>query len=384
MKRVLIFGSSGSIGRSTLEIIRKNKRDFKVIGLSVNKNIDMLYRQIKEFSPSYVCVVNERAAKRLKKKLLGKIKVLYGEEGLREFSSLPADISVMGIVGISSLMPFITSLKHSKRVALASKEVLVVAGDIVKREVKKNKAELIPVDSEINALFQLLGCIKREHLKKIYITASGGPLLDYSSSSLKRVTPSMVLTHPNWRMGKRITVDSATLVNKGFEVMESHHLFDLDYEMIDVVVHRQSYVHAFVETKDSMLFSCWYKPNMVIPLAFSLYYPQRSFLGRGFDVSFSHFNLSFKKVNYRKFPLFRIVLEAAKKGGNFPIAVNAADEIAVRFFLEKKIKFYDIYRAVEHIFSKTKKDKVSSLKGVYFWDKWARVKTEEFLNKLCG
>ncbi len=383
MKKVLIFGSSGSIGRSTLEIIRKNKRNFKILGLSVNKNIDVLYRQIREFSPSYVCVVDEKAAKRLKKKLVGKVKVLYGIDGLREFSSLSADISVMGIVGISSLMPFIVSLRHSKRVALASKEVLVVAGDIVKKELKKSKAELIPVDSEINALFQLLGCIKRKHLKKIYITASGGALLDYSSS-LKRVTPSVVLAHPNWRMGERITVDSATLVNKGFEVMESHYLFDLDYKMIDVVVHRQSYIHAFIETKDNMLFSCWYKPNMVIPLAFSLYYPERNLPGNGLEVSFSKLNLSFEKVNYHKFPLFKIVLEAAQKGGNFPIVVNAADEVAVRFFLEEKIRFYDIYRAVEYIFSKTRKDKVSNLKGVYFWDRWARAKTEEFLNNLCG
>ncbi len=384
MERVLVFGSSGSIGKSTLEIIRRDRDNFKVLGLLVNKNIDTLYKQIKEFNPLYVCVVDEKAGNRLEERLPKKVKLLKGNRGLEEFSSLSADNSVIGITGISSLKPLLIAMKHSKRVALASKEVLVVAGEIVIKEAKKNKVKIIPVDSEINALFQLFGCIKKTHLKKIYLTASGGPLLDYAFSKNKNITLGMVLSHPTWRMGKRITVDSATLVNKGFEVMESHYLFDLDYKMIDVVVHRQSYVHAFLETKDNMLFSCWYKPNMIIPISFSLYYPHRCSVFKEFNLFLPGLNLSFEEVNYERFPLFRIVLESAKRSGNFPVVVNAADELAVEYFLKRRIKFYDIYRTVEHIFSQTKKEKISTLDAVYFWDKWARIKTKEFLEKICG
>jgi len=185
-------------------------------------------------------------------------------------------------------------------------------------------------------------------------------------------------------MGKRITVDSATLVNKGFEVMESHYFFGIDYKNIDVVIHRESYAHAFIEAKDNILFSLLYKPSMMIPISFSLYYPNRNFPLGGFDKSFYPLRLSFDKVDYAKFPLLKIVIAAAKKGGNFPVVINAADEVAVSYFLDGKIKFYDIQKAIKYIFSKTKKFVLRDLNSVYFWDKWARTKTEEFLNKICG
>jgi len=384
MKKVLIFGSSGSIGRSTLEIIRKDKRRFRVLGLMVNRNIKKLIEQAKEFMPKYVCVVDKTQAKKVKGYLPRGIKLLYGENSVKDFSSLGADISVMGIVGISSLKPLLIAMKYSKEIALASKEALVTAGGLVMRKLKVYKTKIIPVDSEINALFQLFNCIKKSQLKKIYLTASGGPFLDYSVSKIKKVTRGAVLSHPTWRMGKRVTVDSATLVNKGFEVMESHYLFGLDYKNIDIVIHRESYVHAIIESKDNMLFSLIYKPSMVIPISFSLYYPERSFPLNGFDTSFVSLKLSFNKVDYVKFPLLKIVMEAAEKGGNFPVIINAADEVAVEYFLKGKAKFYDIQRAVKYMFLKTKKAAVWDLNSIYFWDKWARVKTEEFLDKICG
>ena len=383
MIKVLIFGSSGSIGESTLEIMRKDKKSFCVLGLMVNRNIKKLIKQAKEFMPEYVCVVDQTQAKKVKGNLPRGVKLLYGEKGVEDFSSLRADISVMGIVGISSLKPLLIAMKYSKRIALASKEALVTAGEFIIKQSKRYKAKIIPVDSEINALFQLFSCIRKSQLKKIYLTASGGPLFDYSPEDLKEVTRKIVLSHPTWRMGKRITVDSATLVNKGFEVMESHYLFGLDYDNIDVVIHRESYVHALIEAKDNILFSLLYKPSMIIPISFSLYYPKRRFSLRGLDTSFFPLNLSFDKVDYVKFPLLKVVIEAAKKGGNFPVVINAADEVAVEYFLKGIIKFHDIQRVIKYIFSKTKRAGVRDLNSIYLWDKWARVKAKEFLKK-CG
>jgi len=384
MKKVLIFGSSGSIGRSTLEIIRKDRRSFRVLGLMVNKNVKKLIGQAKEFIPKYVCIVDKAQAKKAMGYLPRGVKLLYGKKGVEEFSSLRADVSVMGIVGISSLRPLLTAMKHSKEIALASKEALVTAGELIMRKLKLYRAKIIPVDSEINALFQLFSCIRRDQLKKIYLTASGGPLFDYSTAEIRKASKEIVLSHPTWRMGKRITVDSATLVNKGFEVIESHHLFGIDYKNIDIVIHRESYIHAMIESKDNMLFSLMYEPSMMMPISFSLYYPKRSFPLKGFGTSFISLKLSFDKVNYAKFPLLKIVIEAAKKGGNFPIVINAADEVAVEYFLKGRAKFYDIQRAVKYMFSKTKKAAVWDLNSIYFWDNWARIKTEEFLDKICG
>ena len=384
MRRVLVFGSSGSIGRSVLEIIRRDKHNFSVLGLMVNKNIEKLMEQTEEFMPKYVCVANEKQAKKIMGRLPRGVKLLYGEKGVDNFSSLKADISVMGIVGISSLRPLLIAMKHSKRIALASKEAIVAAGELVVKQSIKYGIQLIPIDSEINALFQLLGCMGKSQLKKIYLTASGGPLFGYSSKDMKKVTKKVVLSHPTWKMGKRITVDSATLVNKGFEVMESHYLLGIDYKDIDIVIHRESYIHAIIESKDNMLFSLMYKPNMMIPISFSLYYPKRNFPLRDFNTLFSSLKLSFDRVDYNRFPLLGVVIKAAKLGGNFPVVVNAADEVAVGHFLKGKVRFYDIQRAVEYVFSKTKKAPAVDLDSIYFWDEWARRKTEEFIGKICG
>ncbi len=384
MKKVLIFGSSGSIGRNALEVIRKDRANFRVLGLMVNRNIKELLKQVEEFMPAYVCVVDEIQAKKIKEFLPRKIKLLSGAKGAEEFSSLKADISIMGIVGISSLKPLLIAMEHSRRVALASKEALVTAGRLVIRQAKKHKTQIIPVDSEINALFQLFNCVQRSYLKKIYLTASGGPLFNYTRKQIKSVTPEVVLSHPTWRMGKRITVDSATLINKGFEVIESHYLFGMNYDNIDIVVHRESHIHAMLEMKDNNIFCLMYKPTMMIPISFSLYYPHRNFPVEGFNLSFSSLAFSFARVDYSKFPLLKIVVDAAKAADNLIVAVNACDEIAVDYFLKGKIKFYDIQRAIEHIIAKIKRAKVSNLNNIYFWDEWTRAKTKEFLDKRCG
>lgn len=382
MKKVLFFGSTGSIGESALEVIRKDKRNFKVLGLLANRNVRSLAKQIKEFRPSYVCVVDVKQAKVLKRDLPRGIKLFSGQEGVRDFSAINSDISIMGIVGISSLKPLLMNISAAKRIALASKEALVTAGSLVKEECAKFNTEIIPIDSEINALFQLFKFVDRAYLNKVYLTASGGPLLDYTNEQLRKVSKKKVLSHPTWRMGRRVTVDSTTLVNKGFEVMETHYLFDLDYSCIDIVIHRESCVHAFLETKDNTLFACIYTPNMKIPIAFSLYYPERFSPLKGLDFSFSNINLSFDNVDCKKFSLLDIIIESAKRGGSFPVIINAADEVAIDYFLKGKIRFYDIYKTVEYIFTKIKKAKVKNLDDIYFWDEWARIKTKEFLNSL--
>ncbi|MFH1767992.1 MAG: 1-deoxy-D-xylulose-5-phosphate reductoisomerase [Candidatus Omnitrophota bacterium] len=385
MKKILIFGSSGSIGENALEIIGQYRNRFSVLGLLVNRNIKSLARQVKQHHPRYVCVCDDLQARTARKILPRGVKLFYGEKGMLEFSSLASDIAVMGIVGVSSLRPLLLTMKHSKRIALASKEALVTGGEIVTAAARKYNREIIPVDSEINALFQLFNTVTKESIAKVYITASGGALLGYSKREIKKVTKKDVLNHPTWRMGERITVDCATMVNKGFEVMECHYLFGLDYSKIDILIHRQSFAHVIVNTLDNTMFSCFYPPDMKVPIRFALFYPQRCRMEQeGFSKSARY--LSFEKVSHKQFPLFSLVLEAAKQGGNMPVIVNAADEVAVDYFLDGRIKFYDIYKILSAIFekAKNKKKKVVNLGDLFYWDKWARCKTKELLVKLCG
>ncbi|MCK9616082.1 MAG: 1-deoxy-D-xylulose-5-phosphate reductoisomerase [Candidatus Omnitrophica bacterium] len=378
MKTINIFGSTGSIGKNALDVIRKNKKDFKVLGLCAHTNIDALYAQIKEFSPSYVCVVNEESAEKIKN-LSKKIKLFKGQIGLYEFASINCDISLMAISGISALRPLMINIEHAKKIALANKESIVTAGNFVLNKAKQFKTKILPVDSEINALYQLF--TPQSNFSKVYLTASGGALFDYKPKDLNKVCVKTVLSHPTWRMGKRITIDSATLVNKGFEVVESHYFFNLPYENIDIVIHRESNVHAFVEFKDKTLFACMYPPDMRIPISFALSYPKRidalqtpNFRGR--------FSLSFEPLHAKQFPLLDIILKGAKRGGNSLAVLNGCDEVAIEYFLSNKIKFTDIYRAMNYIFSHYKQARLKALDDVFYWDNWAKEKTKEYLRAL--
>jgi len=381
MKKVLVFGSSGSVGKNALSVIKKAPQEFKVAGLCTNQDIKTLEGQINEFKPKYVCVKDEAAAKKLEKKLKGKLKLFKGETGLKEFSSLTADISVMAISGISCLAPLVTNIKHVKRVALANKESVVVAGKLVFLEARRRNTEILPVDSEINALFQLLKGNDKQ-LKKVYLTASGGPFFDYDKKDLKKVGPKEVLSHPTWQMGRRITVDSATLVNKGFEVIETERFFNIGFEKIKVVIHRESAIHALVEYQDHTMFACLYPPDMKMPISFSLYYPRRAKAGGGIDFS-KGFSLSFAPVDYKKYPLLGIVLDVAKREDNGLCVLNACDEVTIQYFLEKKIKFSAIQKVMEYFSQHYPSKKIKSIEDVLYWDKWTRNKTGEYLDKLC-
>jgi len=385
MKKVLIFGSTGSVGKSALEVIRRDRKNFKVLGLCAKSDIKTLYSQIKEFRPSYVCVRDEKQAGKLGQ-LLGKgIKLFKGEKGLEEFAALESDISLMAISGIFCLKPLLINMKHTKRIALANKESLVAAGKLVFKAARQFKVEIFSVDSEINAFFQLIKMRRRSRVhdsyRKVYLTASGGALAGYKREDMARVGVKEVLAHPTWKMGKRITVDSATLVNKGFEAVETHLFFGLPYEKIDILIHKESNVHALVEYKDNALFACVYPPDMKIPISFTFYYPKR--LDFGCSVNFKNsFSYSFAPVCYKKYPLLDIILRAAKRADNSLAILGACDEIAVDYFLKKKINFTDIYKVMEHIYSDYPSQKIKNIEDVFFWDNWGRMKAKEYLKKL--
>jgi 1-deoxy-D-xylulose-5-phosphate reductoisomerase len=382
MKKVIIFGSSGSVGRNALDVIRKYRKDFSVYGLCVYKNLGILKRQVEEFKPRYVCIVREDIAKKAKDLFSSQVKIFSGKTGLEEFSFLNSDISVMGIAGLASLKPLLINIKHTKRIALANKESFVVAASLVKKEAARYSTEVLPVDSEISALFQLFNLINKDHLRKVYLTASGGALFKFNKLQLEKVTPKAVLSHPTWKMGKRITVDSATLVNKGFEVIETHEFFDLNYKMVDIVIHPESRVHSLIELRDGIVFSCLYKPDMRIPLGYAFYYPHRVPLFR--EANFrKKMHFTFIPLDYKKFPLLNLVLKAAQLRDNSLVVINASDEVAIDYFLKGKITFLAIYKAIEYVFSRCRSKKISTLEDILFWDNWARAKTKEYLERRC-
>jgi 1-deoxy-D-xylulose-5-phosphate reductoisomerase len=380
MKKVLIFGSTGSIGKNALEVIKKNRKGFRVLGLCAYSDTDTLISQVKEFSPAYVCVVDQDRSERLEKVLGKKVKIFKGQKGLEEFSSIECDISLMAIGGVFCLKPLLINMKYAKRIALANKESLVVAGSFVFSRANRFNTEILPVDSEINALFQLF---KNEgNPNRVYITASGGPLLDYKKRDLAKVRVNTVLSHPTWKMGKRISVDSATLINKGFEVVETHYFFNLPYEKIDIVIHRESTIHALVELKDKTIFACLYPPDMKIPISFALHYPLRYPSYRGIDFK-DNFSFTFEPIDYKKFSLLGLILEAAKKKDNSLAILNACDELAIDYFLKNKIKFIHLYKVMEHIFKHYPSERLKNIGDVFYWDSWARRKTKEYLDRLC-
>lgn len=381
-KEVLIFGSTGSVGKNALDIIKKNKKLFQIKGLCANRNFGLLLEQVKVFKPKYVCLGDLSAAEKLETKLGKGVKLLKGKEGLDEFAKLKSDISVMAISGISCLRPLLANIEHSKRIALANKEAVVAAAKFIFKKAKKFKTEIIPVDSEINALFQLLKMAKAEkkNIDKVYITASGGALLDYSRESLKNVSIEKVLSHPTWSMGQRITVDSATLINKAFEVVEVNAFFGIDYDKIGILLHRQSMVHAMVRLGDQSLFSCIYEPDMKKPIAAALFYPGRmseALEKKGEPKG----DFSYQILPDKKFFLLEAAIEVAKRKDNGLIILNAADEVVVDYFLCGKVKFIEIEKTLKKIMEIYPPAKVKSVKDIYFWNKWGKDKAKEILKK---
>ena len=346
MKNIIILGSTGSIGVQTLEVIEKLSDKFNIKALACGNNVELLKEQIKKFKPEFVCIKDKNKINDIKKEF-NNIEIYYGEEGLIKLAQIPDyDILVSATNGIVSVRATLEAIKNKKTIALANKETLVMAGDIVIKEAKKNNTDILPIDSEHSAILQCLGKINNPLAKRLWITASGGPFLNNTREEMKNFTVKEALNHPRWSMGKKITVDCATLVNKGLEVIEAHHLYDFDYENIKVVIHPQSIVHSFVEFNDGSFLAQIGVPSMHIPIQYALSYPNR-FEGIKSD-SFSPFNqkLEFFEPDYEKFPLLKLTIECGKEKGIMPAVLNAANEAAVYKFLKGEISFLDIEKIV--------------------------------------
>lgn len=345
MKNLVILGSTGSIGTQTLDVIRNFPDEFNVVGLSANKNIALLEKQIEEFKPVAVSIASEEDADSLREKF--GIQAFSGPDGLAEIATLPEATTVVNaLVGSVGLIPTIKAIEHKKDIALANKETLVIAGKIVMNLVKKNNVSLLPIDSEHSAIIQCLDGKKPEDVGRIILTASGGPFHDFSKEELMNVTLLQALNHPTWKMGDKITIDSATLMNKGFEVIEAHHLFNIPFEKIKTVIHPQSVIHAMVEFVDGSVITHLGPADMRLPIQFALTYPKK--VNNAFPrLNLTDINaLTFKKVKKDIFPCLKYAYEAGKISGTMPAVLNASNEVAVGCFLKEKIGFLDIPKII--------------------------------------
>lgn len=376
MKSIVILGSTGSIGTQALEVAKRD--GYNVIGLAAGKNAKLLEQQAREFLPDAVAMFDETAARELKLRLSDTdIKVLSGIDGVCELASMQCDTVLDSIVGIAGLKPALSAITAGNTLALANKETLVAGGDIVNAEAKKHGVKIIPVDSEHSAIFQSLQGAPDKSLKKILLTASGGPFYGRSRKELENVTVKDALNHPNWSMGAKITVDSATLMNKGLEVIEAVHLFGVKASDIEVLVHRQSILHSGVELSDGAVIAQLGTPDMRLPIAYALTYPNRS------ETAFEHLSLAnvgtltFEKPDTETFKCLPLCISAINAGGVAPAAVNGANEEAVRLFLEGKIKFLQIAELVEKALISVNNKNDFTLEDVFEADKSARILVRE-------
>lgn len=386
MKRLTILGSTGSIGRNALDIVSRNRDRFKVAVLTAGNNIALLEKQIKSFSPDIVAVADAGAARELKKKTGKKIakspEILSGQDGIAEAASYRhSDFVLSAIVGSAGLLPTLSAIRSGKTIGLANKEALVMAGRIIMEESRKYGSKILPVDSEHSAIFQCIEGHRKSDIRRIILTASGGPFVGKGTRDLSNITPEQALNHPKWKMGKKITIDSATLMNKGFEVIEAHHLFGLPPDRIDVIVHPQSIVHSIVEFSDRSCIAQMSVPDMKGPIAYALTYPQR--LNDVMDGLSLHeiANLTFWKPENRRFPCLSYAYKALKSGGTMPCVLNAANEVAVRSFLKGIIRFTEIPVIIKKTMDRHAVMPDTELDVVIEADRWARKKAEEVTEK---
>lgn len=362
-RKISIIGSTGSIGRQALEVIEKLEDKFEIIALAGGHNKELLQKQADKFKPKYTCL---------------------GEEGLEKIcSDKENDIILVACSGKIGLRPTLTAIKNGIDIALANKETLVMAGDIVMSEAKRHNVNIIPVDSEHCAIHQ---CIKDiTQVDKLIITASGGPFLHKSIEDMKNATVEQALAHPRWNMGKKITVDSATLMNKGLEIIEAHHLFGFDYENIDVVVHPQSIVHSAIEYVDGSVIAQLGLPSMHIPIQYAITYPERFEGIKSKSFSFADIaRLDFEKPDYKKFPTVELAYNMGKTGGTATVCMNAANEEAVFAFLDGKIKLYNIFEITKKMCDEHEVIQNPSIEDIFDVDEQIRVKTREYIAKFCN
>lgn len=356
MKNIAILGSTGSIGTQTLDVARKNE-DLRVVAVSAGKSVEKLEEQIREFHPILAAVWDEKAARDLKTRIADtETKVVSGMEGLLELASMPeSDILVTAIVGMIGIRPTMEGIRAGKDIALANKETLVTAGHLIMPMAREYGVSILPVDSEHSAIFQAIHGEENKEIHKLLITASGGPFRGRTTEELRNVTVADTLKHPNWVMGRKITVDSATLVNKGLEVMEARWLFDMDLDHIQVVVQPQSIIHSMVEFKDGAIMAQLGTPDMRLPIQYALYYPHRRYLD-GDRLDFTKLReITFEVPDMETFRGLPMAIQASREGGSMPTVFNAANELAVKKFLEEKIGFLDIYEIIAQSMERHKK-----------------------------
>jgi len=374
MKRLSILGSTGSIGKSTLDVVARHPERFSVAGLAEGHDVAALALQIEKFSPRVVSVRDESAAKELSGMLRGRRpEILFGLEGASAVASMSeADAVVSAIVGAAGLVPTMAAVRSGKTIALANKETMVVAGSLVGREAKSSGASIIPVDSEHSAIFQSLVGHRREDLVRIILTASGGPFLRATREEIERAGPEKALRHPRWEMGAKITIDSASLMNKGLEVIEARWLFDVPPDKISVVVHPQSVVHSMVEYRDGCVVAQMGVPDMRAPIAYAIAYPERIESGvERLDLA-SVRELTFEEPDFDRFPCLRLAFDALAAGGSMPAVLNAANEVAVAAFIGKRVGFMDIPRIVRATMDEHSPVSFSGIEEIIEIDKWAR------------
>ncbi len=375
MKRVAILGSTGSVGRNTLAVVDAFREELKVVGLAAGGNVDLLAQQVAQYRPALVSVRDRRDVDRLRALLHTPVDIVHGAEGACAVASLSeADVVIAGIVGAAGIPPVYAGLKAGKRVGIANKEVLVAAGDVMTRAAREHGGEILPVDSEHNAVHQALRCGGHKEVQRIILTASGGPFLTRDLATFGDITVAAALAHPTWKMGNKISIDSATMMNKGLEVIEAHHLFGMPAERIDILIHPQSIVHSMVEYVDGSIIAQLSTTDMKFPIQYALLYPERV------TAPFARLDLTkirtleFLPADPRRFPAIELAYRACRRGGSMPAVLNAANEVAVERFLAGELSFTSIVEIVSRVLEKhdAHVSPITSIEEALHWDSWAR------------
>lgn len=377
MKNISILGSTGSIGMNALDVIKSNPSQFNVVALSAGRNITLLKEQIELFKPKVVSVIDYACA-RVLENIIGpacRTEILYGSDGYQEMASLKeADIVISSMVGSAGLLPTIRAIEAGKDIALANKEIMVMAGAIVVKKAEMNGVRILPIDSEHSAIFQCLSGNRHSEIRRIILTASGGPFLKTSSQELINITPAQALKHPSWNMGAKISIDSASMMNKGLELIEAKWFFSVDIDRIEILIHPQSIIHSMVEYVDGAVIAQLGVPDMRIPIAYALSYPERLHRSEpSLDLpQIGH--LEFFMPDFEKFPNLRLAYTAGRIGGTLPVVLNAANEVAVELFLKESLRFTDMPKMIEEVMSSHHTKETPDIEDILAADRWAREK----------
>jgi 1-deoxy-D-xylulose-5-phosphate reductoisomerase len=384
MKSIIILGSTGSIGTNTLDIVQRFPEDFRVVGMTAGGNVEKLEAQIRSFNPQVVAVSTESSAAALRTRCAGlPVEILAGEEGIAQVAAMPgAELVISAIVGAAGLLPTLAAIRSGKHIALANKEPMVMAGKLMQEEARTHGVRIFPVDSEHSAIFQSLEGHRLEDVRRLILTASGGALWTLTKAQLQDVTPERALQHPNWKMGSKITIDSATLMNKGLEVVEARWLFDICESRIDVLIHRESIIHSLVEYEDRSMIAQLGLPDMRTPISYAMRYPERMPLDLpSLDLT-EVGKLTFCKPDHDRFPCLNLGYESLRIGGTMPAAMNAANEVAVDAFLNGGLRFIEIADVIRNTMHAHTHREITGLEDALEADRWAREKAGSLVHAL--